>query len=112
MATTIARPPASRRLRSRIKWPTREGPTPRPADAAESGVSIESSLLGFDDLRTQSREEVAVGGVGRQPGLEILQRVRNFIGFEQQIVEFLGGGRTGNWAEIPLGAGDIAVGQP
>jgi hypothetical protein len=40
-------------------------------------------------LRTQAREEVAVGGVGRQPGLEILQRVRNFIGFEQQIVEFL-----------------------
>src|SRR6185295_4541105 len=112
MATAIARPPASRRLRSRINWPTSEGPTPRPAGAADSGVSIGSSLLGFYDLGTEVNEEVAVRGIGRPLRLRGLERVRNLVGFEQQILALRGRGGIREVPEIALGARNIAVREP
>src|SRR5580765_1637191 len=111
MATAIASPPASRRLRSRINWPSSDGPTPRPA-AAESGVSIGSSLLGFHDLGTEAKEEVLIGGVGRPRRLEALKGVRNLVGLEQQILALAGGRGVRDLPQIALGAGQIAGGEP
>src|SRR6476619_6051156 len=109
MVTAMARPPASRRLRSRIRWLKNEGPTPRPA-AAGSGLSIASSLLGFDDFGADAIDQRPAAG-SRALGVLLLPGVDDFIGFEQQILALVRRRRVRRIQEIALRAGAVAGGE-
>src|SRR6185503_6630247 len=110
MVTAMARLPASRRLRSRMRCPRNEGPTPRPA-AAGSGVSIASSLLGFDYFGAEAIEECPAffGGPFR---VLLLPCVSDFERFEEEVVTLLGRRRVGRAPQLLLRANRVAARQP
>src|SRR4051812_30840842 len=83
IATAIASPAASRRLRSRSRRPTMEGPTPLPAGRPVVRGSMRSSLLGFGDFGADAVEQRPVRRELRMPRQ---QRVRDLVGLEQQIL--------------------------
>src|SRR4051812_37316010 len=82
MATAMARAAARRRLRSRTSWPTTDGPTPRP-NGVESEAPISEILLGFGDFGCEALDE---RGVGRRLGMGRRERVRDLVGFDEQIL--------------------------
>src|SRR5471032_566244 len=108
MATAIASPAASRKLRSRTKWPTPEGPTPRPTGMPAFRGSIDASLLGFGDFGSDSVEERALRGQLRMPRQ---QRLCDFVGLEQQILALVWRRRVDASPEVALRAGGVEVGE-
>src|SRR6476619_6130602 len=103
-----ARSVARRRVRSRSNCPTADGPTPRTGDVAEPGTSISSSLLGFADFGAETVEKRAVGFESRVPGE---QRVRDFVGLEQQRLALVGRRRVRAAPEVSLGPLGVPVRQ-
>src|SRR5450755_2942432 len=93
----IASRAASRKVRSRSSWPTADGPTPRPGGAADPGVSIGTSLLGFGDFGAQTIEKRPVRAERR---MRRHQRVHNLVGLEQQVVAFVRGGGVREAPEV------------
>src|SRR5258708_6452543 len=106
MATVIAKPTARRTLRSRTRRPSAEGPTPFTAGTPAGRGSIRSSLLGFGDFGADAVEKRPVRfqrPVSRQ------QRVRDLVGFEQQVLALVCGRLAHRAPEIARRAGGVAV---
>src|SRR3954470_22587879 len=108
IATVIARPAASRTLRSRTSRPTIEGPTAFPPGMPAVRGSMGSSLLGFRDFGAEAIEKRLLG---RERGMLRQQRVRDLVGFEQQILAFAGGRGVRAAPQITLRPVDVAVGE-
>src|SRR3954471_8129592 len=106
IATVIARPAASRTLRSRTSRPITEGPTPFPPGMPAGRGSIRSSLLGFRDFGAEAIEKRLLGG---EAGMLRQQRVRDLVGFEQQIVALVSRRGAREAPQITLRALDVAV---
>src|SRR3954453_89107 len=114
IATVIARPAASRTLRSRTSRPITEGPTPFEPGMPTGRGSIRSSLLGFRDFGAEAIEKRLLG---RERRMLRQQRVRDLVGLEQQILPLIGRGGVREAPEVTLGAVDVAIreahdGQP